>query len=145
MIILKSTKFQCFYQKRPHGFQNFIQTLLGYFSLQEDKVNMCGNINGAYTSLDPCRHLHLQQNLQRAQTCTIARSSWSEGQGCLATAFCSFSFFFMHCNLRGRGGGGGVPMIFSLFPHLFQCIFCIWVPNITLFSGPIVYFHRSDV
>jgi hypothetical protein len=26
---------------------------------------MCGNINDAYTSLDPCRHIHLQQNLQR--------------------------------------------------------------------------------
>ena len=85
-----------------HGFQNFIQTLFGYFSLQEDKVDMCRHLNGAYTSSNPCRHLHLQQNLQRAQTCTIARSSWSEGQSCLATAFCSFSFFFyMHCNLRG--------------------------------------------
>jgi hypothetical protein len=69
---------------------------------------MCGNINDASTSLDLCRHLHLQQNLQRAQTCIVARSSWSEEQGCLTTAFCSFSFsFFMHCNLRG--GGGGVP------------------------------------
>jgi hypothetical protein len=103
MIILKSTKFQRFFRKRLHDFLNFIQTLFGYFSLQEDKVDMCGNINGAYTSPDPCIHLHLQQNLQRAQTCTIARSSWSEGQGFLATTFCSFSFFFMHCNLRGGG------------------------------------------
>ena len=38
MIILKSTKFQHFFWKRPHGFQNFIQNLFGYYSLQEDKV-----------------------------------------------------------------------------------------------------------
>jgi hypothetical protein len=63
---------------------------------------MCGNINDASTSSDPCKHLHLQQNLQRAQTWTVVRSFWSEGQGCLATTFCSFSFyFFMHWNLRG--------------------------------------------
>jgi hypothetical protein len=43
---------------------------------------MCGHINDASTSSDLFIHLHLQQNLQRAQTCTIARSSWSEGQGC---------------------------------------------------------------
>jgi hypothetical protein len=62
-------------------------------------------------------------------------------KGCLATAFCSFSFFFfMHCNLRG-----GFPMRFSLFPHLFQCIFCIWVPNMASLPGPILYFHHSDV
>jgi hypothetical protein len=80
MIFLKSTKFQHFSGNiRLYGFQNFIQNLFGYYSLQEDKVDMCGHINGAYTSSDPCRHLHLQQNLQRAQTCTVARSSWSEG------------------------------------------------------------------
>jgi hypothetical protein len=83
---------------------------------------MCGHLNNASTSLDLCRHLHLQQNLQRAQTCTVARSSWSEEHGCLETIFCSFSFFFMHCNL---GGGGG--------------------PNMALLSGPILYFHHSDV
>jgi hypothetical protein len=95
MIIFKINKISAFFWKRPHGFQNFIQTLFGYYSLQEDKVDMCGNINDAYTSSDPCRHLHLQQNLQRAQTCTVARSSWSEGHGCLATVFCSFSFFIL--------------------------------------------------
>jgi hypothetical protein len=42
---------------------------------------MCGNINDVYTSLDLYRHLHLQQNIQRAQTCTVARSSCSEGHG----------------------------------------------------------------
>jgi hypothetical protein len=36
-------------------------------------------------------------------------------------------------------------MSFSLFPHLFQCIFCIWVPNMPLLPGPILYFHHSDV
>jgi hypothetical protein len=36
-------------------------------------------------------------------------------------------------------------MRFSLFPHLFQCIFCIWVPNMASLSGPILYFHHSDV
>jgi hypothetical protein len=61
---------------------------------------MCGTINDSSTSSDLCIHLHLQQNLQRAQTCIVARSSWSEGHDFLATAFCSFSFFFMHCNLR---------------------------------------------
>ena len=87
---------------------------------------MCENINDTYTSLDLCRHLHLQQNFQRAQTCTIVMSSWSEGHGCLATAFCSLLFFyFMHCNLRQSF----VPMRFSLFPRLVQCIFCIWVRN----------------
>ena len=64
MIIFKSTKFQRFFRKRPHSFQNFIQILFGYYSLQEDKVDMCGNINDAYTSSDLCKHLHLQQNLQ---------------------------------------------------------------------------------
>jgi hypothetical protein len=95
MIVSKSTKFQFFFRKRPYGFQNFIQNLFGYYSLQEDKVDMCENINDAYTSSDPCKHLHLQQNLQREQTCTIARSSWSEGHGCLATTFCSLSFFIL--------------------------------------------------
>jgi hypothetical protein len=36
-------------------------------------------------------------------------------------------------------------MSFSLFPHVFQCIFCIWVPNMASLSGPILYFHHSDV
>jgi hypothetical protein len=71
MIVLKSNKISTFFWKRPHGFQNFIQNLFGYFSLQEDKVDMCRNINYAYTSSDLCRHLHLQQNRQRAQTCTV--------------------------------------------------------------------------
>ena len=96
MIVLKSTKFHCFFRKQPHGFQNFIQNLFGYYSLQEDKVDMCGNINDAYTSSDPCRHLHIQQNLQRAQTCTVARSSWSEGQGCLTIVFVPSHFYFFY-------------------------------------------------
>jgi hypothetical protein len=29
---------------------------------------------------------------------------------------------FLH-TLYFAGGGGGVPLIFSLFPHLFHCIF----------------------
>jgi hypothetical protein len=36
-------------------------------------------------------------------------------------------------------------MIFSLFPILFQCIVCIWVPTMSSFLGPILYFHHSDV
>jgi hypothetical protein len=36
-------------------------------------------------------------------------------------------------------------MRFSLFPHLFQCIFCIWIPNMTSLSRPILYFHHSVV
>jgi hypothetical protein len=85
MIVLKSTKFQHFSrndhtEKCLHG---------------SNKVDMCGNINDAYTSSDPCRYLHLQKNLQRTQTYTLARSFWSEGQGCLATIFCSFSFFIL--------------------------------------------------
>jgi hypothetical protein len=64
---------------------------------------MCGNLNGSYTSSYPCKYLHLQQNLQRAQTCIVARSSWSGGQGFLTNSFCSFSFFFMHFYLRGEG------------------------------------------
>jgi hypothetical protein len=36
-------------------------------------------------------------------------------------------------------------MRFSLFPRLFQCIFCIWVPNMASLLGPILYFHHSDV
>ena len=94
MIILKSTKFHHFYGNGRMVFKNFIQFFFGYYSLQEDKVDMCGNINGAYISSDPCRHLHLLQNLQRAQTCTVARSSWSEGHGFLETTFCSFSYLF---------------------------------------------------
>jgi hypothetical protein len=97
----KINKISTFFRKRPHSFQNFIQTIFGYFSLQEEKVDMCGHLNGASTSSYPFRHLHLQQNIQRAQTCTVVRSSWSEEQGCLATIFCSFSFFFMNCDLRG--------------------------------------------
>ena len=93
--LFKINKISSFFRKRPHDFQNFIQSLFVSYSLQEDKVDMCGDINDAYTSLDLCRHLHLQQNLQRAQTCTVARSSWSEGRGCLATAFCSLSFFIL--------------------------------------------------
>ena len=75
MIISKSTKFQRFFRKWLYCFQNFIQNLFGYYSLQEDKVDTCGNINDAYTSSDLCRQLDLQQNLQRAQICTVARSS----------------------------------------------------------------------
>jgi hypothetical protein len=145
MIVLKSTKFQFFFRKQPHGFQSFIQTLFGSFSLQEEKVDMCGNINGASTPSDPCRHLHLQQNIQRAQTCTIARSSWSEGHGCLATSFCSFSYFFcMHYNLRG-----GFPMRFSLFPHFFNVslLYALYNGSLTwpLLSGPIHHVHPSSV
>jgi hypothetical protein len=110
MTILKSTKFQRFFRKRSHGFQSFIQILFGSSSLQEENVDMCGHLNGASTSSDLCIHIHLQQ----AQTCIVVRSSWSEGQGCLATNFCSYSVSFMHCNLRG-----GFPMRFSLFPHFF--------------------------
>ena len=95
MIISKSTKFQRFFRKRLDSFQNFIQNLFGYYSLQEDKVDMCGNINDAYTSSNPYRHLHLQQNIQRAQTFIVARSSWSEGHGCLETVFCVLSFFIL--------------------------------------------------
>jgi hypothetical protein len=36
-------------------------------------------------------------------------------------------------------------MIFSLCPRLFQCIFCIWVPNMPLLLAPILFFHHSDV
>jgi len=36
-------------------------------------------------------------------------------------------------------------MRFSLFPPLFQCIFCIWVPNMASLPGPILYFYHSDV
>jgi hypothetical protein len=36
-------------------------------------------------------------------------------------------------------------MRFSLFPRLVQCIFCIWVPNMASYPGPILYFHNSDV
>jgi hypothetical protein len=110
----KINKILVFFWKRLHGFQSFIQNLFGYYSLQEEKVDMCGNINGAYTSSYPCRHLHLQQNLQRAQNSTVVRSSWSEGHGFLATVFCSFSFlfFYIHYTLRG-----GFHMMFSLFPH----------------------------
>jgi hypothetical protein len=100
---------------------------------------MCGNRNGASTSLDPCRHLHLQKNLQREQTCTVARSSWSEGHGCLATVFCYFSFFY------ALYFEGGFPMRFSLYPHLVQRIFFIWVPNMAFFPRPILYFHHIDV
>jgi hypothetical protein len=53
MIILKSTKFQRFFRKWPHDFQSFIQTLFGYSSLQEEKVDMCGHLNGASTSSYP--------------------------------------------------------------------------------------------
>jgi hypothetical protein len=35
-------------------------------------------------------------------------------------------------------------MRFSLFPRLFQCIFCIWVFNMASFPGPILYFHHSE-
>jgi hypothetical protein len=97
MIFLKSIKILAFLRKQPHSFQSFIQNLFGYSSLQEEKVDMCGHLNGASTSSYLCRHLHLQQNLQRAQTCTVARSSWSEGHSFLATTFCSFSFLFFLC------------------------------------------------
>jgi hypothetical protein len=144
MIILKSTKFQRFFWKWMHGFQNFIQTLFGSSSLQEDKVDMCGNLNGASTSSDPCKHLHLQQNLQRAQTCTVVRSSWSEGQSFLATSFCSFSFIFMHCNLRG-----GFPRVFPSFLVFFSVSFLYALYNGYLtwpwLSGPIHYVHPSSV
>jgi hypothetical protein len=36
-------------------------------------------------------------------------------------------------------------MRFSLFLRFFQCIFCIWVPNMASLSGLILYFHHSDV
>jgi hypothetical protein len=55
-----------------------IRTLFGYSSLQKEKMDTCGHLNDVSTSSDPCRHLHLQQNLQRAQTRIVARSSWSE-------------------------------------------------------------------
>ena len=100
----------------------FLEYIIGRFG----SLKRIFTDNDASNSSYPCKHIHIQQNLQRAQTCTVAMSSWSEGQGCLAIVFCSFSFyFFMHCNLRG----GFFPMSFSLFPRLFQCIFCIWVPN----------------
>jgi hypothetical protein len=85
MIILKSTQFQRFSENSRTVFKISSKIYL----------DMCGNINDTYTSLYPCRHLHLQQNLQRAQTCTVVRSSWSEGHGCLATTFCSLSFFIL--------------------------------------------------
>ena len=118
-----------FFWKRSHGFQSFIQTLFGSYSLQEDKVDMCGNINDSSTSSDPCRHLYLQQNIQRAQTCTVARYSWSEGHCCLATAFCSFSFlfYFMHCNLRGgRGFPWGFPSFLFYFIVSFVFGYLTW-------------------
>jgi hypothetical protein len=68
---------------------------------------MCGHLTGASTSSDPCRHLHLQQNLQRAQTCTVVRSSWSEGHNCLATLFVPSHFFVFSYALYLEGGGGG--------------------------------------
>jgi len=133
----KINKISMFFRKRSHGFQSFIQNLFGYCSLQEDKFDMCGHLNDAYTSSYPCRHLHIQW----AQTCTIARSSYSEGHSCLATSFVA-SHFILLCIVIW---GGGFLMRFSLFPHLFQCIFCIWVPNMAFLLGPILYFHHSDV
>jgi hypothetical protein len=36
-------------------------------------------------------------------------------------------------------------MRFSLFPCLFQCIFCIWVPNMASLPRTILYFQHIDV
>jgi hypothetical protein len=36
-------------------------------------------------------------------------------------------------------------MRFSLFPRLFLCISCIWVPNMASLLGPIIYFQHGDV
>jgi hypothetical protein len=36
-------------------------------------------------------------------------------------------------------------MSFSLFPHLFKCIFCILLPNMASLPRSILYFHHSDV
>jgi hypothetical protein len=95
MIVLKLTKFQHFSGNDRTVFKISSIFFFGYYSLPEDKVDMCVNINDAYTSSDLFRHLHLQQNLQRAQNCIVARFSWIEGHGCLATAFCSLSFFIL--------------------------------------------------
>ena len=43
----KINKISALFRKRPYGFQNFIQNLFGYYTLQEDKVDLCGNINDA--------------------------------------------------------------------------------------------------
>jgi hypothetical protein len=94
MIVSKSTKFQRFSGNGHTVFKISSKIYLDIIHYKKIKY-MCGNINDAYTSLDLCRHLHLQQNIQRAQTCTVTRSSWSEGYGFLATAFCSLSFFIL--------------------------------------------------
>jgi hypothetical protein len=36
-------------------------------------------------------------------------------------------------------------MIFSLFPHLFQHVFFIFLPNMAAFPRPIIYFHHNVV
>jgi hypothetical protein len=102
MIVLKSTKFQHFSGNGHTVFKVLSKNYLDIVHYKKRKW-ICVEMSMIHLlHHHPCRHLHLQQNLQPAQTCTVARSSWSEGQGCLATIFCSFSFyFFMHCNLRG--------------------------------------------
>jgi hypothetical protein len=86
---------------------------------------MCGHLNGASTSSYPCRHLHLQQNLQRAQTCTVARSSWSEDFsvsfvfGYLAWPRCRNSFFIFTI-VMFRGGVGVLHTHLGfIFPKVF--------------------------
>jgi hypothetical protein len=108
---------------------------------------MCRHITGASTLSYLCKHLHLQQNLQRAQTCTVARSSWSEGHNCLATVFWSLSFFYffyaLYLELGGEGGSHEVFSISSFFSVSF--LYAVYNGYLAwpLFPGPIHHVHLA--
>jgi hypothetical protein len=107
---------------------------------------MCGHINDASTSSNPCRHLHIQQNLQRAQTCTVARSSWSEGHSCLVTVSSSF---YMHCTLRGGGSHEVFPLSSFYFSVSFVFVYLtcphwrdtFFIFTIVMFRGCVGVLH----
>jgi hypothetical protein len=81
----------------------------------------------AFTSPNPCRHLHLYQILHREEVHRVTSSLGSEGdiyfrEGFLVYSTLSSFFFFL------GGGGFSSHWVFPL-SSLFGDIFCTWVPN----------------
>jgi hypothetical protein len=145
MIILKSTKFQRFSGNDRTIFKVSSKIYLDLIHYKKRKwifvdISMVHRLHQIFA------YIYIFKKIfKETQTCTVARSSWSEGEGFLATVFCLFSFFFMHCNLRGVG----FPMRFSLFPCFFSVSFLYALYNGYLtwpwLPGPIQHVHPSSI
>jgi hypothetical protein len=100
-IILKSTKLQRFSRNGHTVFK--VSSKLYLDLLHYKKRNwICVDISMVHILHQIRAYIYIFNKIFNKHKLSQLRGLLEvEGQGCLTNVFCSFSFFFMHCNLRG--------------------------------------------